>query len=154
MARRKHSARFIHSHRLLEARSLAMHVVIAAKIERHPTLLSVARKNMRRWQTRWQGRLPAWHQQWCRILKRPWPEIASIMTEPSEEGARLRQSSPFGGVLSAAERRRISDAFKLDASETLAAKRRDQWRRENADAIAEYNDLVKRSGTLVSRRTT
>jgi hypothetical protein len=45
-------------------------------------------------------------------MSRPWSEIAAIMTEPSEEGARLRQSSPFAGVLSATERRRIYEAFR------------------------------------------
>src|SRR5690348_5958041 len=41
------------SHRLLEARSLAMHAVIARKIERDPTLLSIAHRNLERWRIRW-----------------------------------------------------------------------------------------------------
>jgi hypothetical protein len=100
------------SHRLLEARSLAMHAVIAEKIQRDPRLLKVARDNLQRWRARWQEEPPAWHQEWSGIIERPWPEIAAIMTEPSEEGARLRQSSPFAGVLSVAERRRIYEAFR------------------------------------------
>lgn len=100
------------SHRLLEARSLAMHAVIAQKIERDPRLLDVPRNNLQRWSTRWEEEKPAWYQQWCGIMNRPWPEIAALITEPSEEAARLRQSSPFAGVLSAAERRRIYEAFR------------------------------------------
>lgn len=144
------------SHRSIEARSLAMHAVIAAKIDREPKLLVIARNNLKRWRTRWEGGAPAWHREWCQILTRPWPEIAAIMTEPSEEGARLRQSSPFAGVLSATERRRVYDAFKLDGNasdEKLSATLRDKWRRENAGAIAEYNDLVAKAtrtrGTLM-----
>lgn len=66
------------------------------------------------------------------------------MTEPSEEGARLRQSSPFAGVLSQTERRRIYDAFTLD----LDTSGRRKWLRENKDAITQYNDLVAKWGTF------
>jgi len=125
-----------------------MHAVIAAKIEREPKLLDIARNNLKRWRARSKGGAAAWHQEWCEILNRPWPEIAAIMTEPSEEGARLRQSSPFAGVLSAAERRRVYDAFRLEGNasdEKVAATRRGKWLRENAEAIAEYNDLVAKA---------
>ena len=101
------------SHRLLEARSLAMHAVIAQKIEKDPKLLEVPRNNLKRWNARWENNeAPAWYDEWRGIMNRPWLEIAAIITEPSEEGARLRQSSPFAGVLSAAERRRIYEAFR------------------------------------------
>lgn len=100
------------SHRLLEARSLAMHAVIAQKIERDPKLLNVPRNNLQRWSGRWENEAPAWYGEWRGIMNRPWAEIAAIITEPSEEGARLRQSSPFAGVLSAAERKRIYAAFR------------------------------------------
>lgn len=100
------------SHRLLEARSLAMHSVIAQKIERDPKLLDIPRNNLKRWSARWQDRAPAWHEEWRGIMNRPWREIAALITEPSEEAARLRQSSPFAGVLSAAQRRRIYEAFR------------------------------------------
>lgn len=101
------------SHRLLEARSLAMHAVIAEKIERDPNLLKIAHENLKRWRARWENQTPAWHQEWSGIMKRPWSEIAAIMTEPSAEGARLRQSTPFAGVLSTIERRRIYEAFRV-----------------------------------------
>ncbi len=100
-------------HRLLEARSLAMHAVIAQKIERNPKLLDTPRKNLQRWRARWQEQPPAWYEQWVGIMERPWSDIAAIITEPSEAGARLRQSSPFPGVLTVAERRRIYEAFRV-----------------------------------------
>jgi hypothetical protein len=101
------------SHRLHEARSLAMHAAIAHKIERDPALLEIARGNLHRWR-----RLdahqptPGWLKEWSAVLKKPWPEIASLMVEPSERAARLRQSSPFAGLLSAVERKRIYEAFR------------------------------------------
>lgn len=100
------------SHRLLEARSLAMHAVIARKIERDPKLLLIARGNIERWHARRGEQSPAWLSEWQEILNRPWEYIAALITEPSENGARLRQSSPFAGILTHQERRRIYEAFR------------------------------------------
>jgi hypothetical protein len=100
------------SHRLLEARSLAMHAVIARKIERDPKLLDVARRNLQRWRARWDAAPPAWFQEWGALLQQPWPRVAALIAEPSEEAARLRQSSPFAGVLTKSERDRIYEAFR------------------------------------------
>jgi hypothetical protein len=100
------------SHRLIEARSLAMHVMIAQKIERDASLLAVPRRNLERWFARWSDEPPSWMREWRALLERPWSEIAGIITEPSENGARVRQSSPFAGVLTPAERMRIYEAFR------------------------------------------
>lgn len=91
-----------------------MHAAIAQKIERDPKLLDVPRNNLKRWKARWENEAPAWYDEWCKIMDRPWPEIAAIITEPSEDGARLRQSSPFAGVLTPEERRRIYEAFRAE----------------------------------------
>ena len=101
------------SHRLQEARSLAMHVLIAHKIDRDPHLLEVARRNLARWMRRTSPESrPAWMATWAALLRRSWPEIAAHITALTEDGAQLRQSSPFAGVLTQAERRRIHDAFR------------------------------------------
>jgi hypothetical protein len=100
------------SHRLLEARSLAMHAVVARKIDRDPTLLAIPQNNIKRWSARWKDDAPAWFYEWQSLLKQPWQHIAALITEPSERAARLRQSSPFAGVLSNEERRRIYEAFR------------------------------------------
>ena len=100
------------SHRLLEARSLAMHAVIAAKIQRDPALLAIPRNNLDRWSARWKDSAPAWFYEWKEVLKQPWSRIAALITEPSERAARLRKSSPFAGVLSTEERRRIYETFR------------------------------------------
>ena len=100
------------SHRLLEARSLAMHAVIAAKIIRDPDLLAKPRDNIKRWSGRFGKNPPRWIGQWRSILALSYREIAALMTEPSEEAARLRQSSPFAGLLTTQERRRIYEAFR------------------------------------------
>jgi hypothetical protein len=101
------------SHRIHDARSLAMHVLIARKIERDPQLLEVARRNLARWKQQCApGPRPRWMRTWTALLRRPWPEIAARITALTEEGAQLRQSTPFAGVLTPAERRRIYDAFR------------------------------------------
>src|ERR1041384_3322324 len=100
------------SHRLVEARSLAMHAVIARKIERDPTLLAIAHRNLERWQARWKEEPPRWLNEWQEVLRQPWQHIAALITEPTEHGARLRQSSPFAGALSNEERWRIYEAFR------------------------------------------
>jgi len=100
------------SHRLLEIRSLALHAVIAAKIERDRTPIVIAQKNLDRWQARWKDTAPRWLGEWRAILQRPWKEVAAFITEMSEEAARMRQSTPFAGALTLRERRRIYDAFR------------------------------------------
>lgn len=99
------------AHRLAEARSIAMHALIAGKLACDPALLSKPRRNLENWSARW-SHPPRWVDEWRRILDRPWPQIAALMTEPSERAARLRQSSPFAGVLTPEERLRIYDAFR------------------------------------------
>lgn len=100
------------SHRLAEARSLAMHALIAERIARDPGKLDIARRNLDRWAERWGERRPQWLAEWQELLNRPWREIAALISEPSERAARLRQSSPFAGVLTPEERRRIYDALR------------------------------------------
>lgn len=99
-------------HRLIEARSLAMHCLIAQKIAADPALLEVARRNIESWRSRYGDSPPRALEEWSAILKRPWPEIASLLTDTGETATRLRQSSPFAGVLSQAERKRVYEAFR------------------------------------------
>jgi hypothetical protein len=99
-------------HRLHDLRSLAMHAVIAARINRNPTLLGIARRNLKRWRARFGAKPDRWWQEWDQLLRRPWSELAALLTDPHENATRLRQSSPFVGILTAPQRRRIYDAFR------------------------------------------
>jgi acyl-CoA reductase-like NAD-dependent aldehyde dehydrogenase len=100
------------SHRLLEARSLAMHAVIARKIERDPKLVEIAKRNVERWSAQRGDERLAWLNEWRELLNQPWQNIAALITELSENATRLRQSSPFTGILTQEERRRIYEAFR------------------------------------------
>ena len=99
-------------HRIIEARSLAMHCLIARKIEADRRLLAAARRNLEKWIARYGGGAPRALEEWREILGRPWPEIAALITDADEPAVRLRQSSPFAGVLTSAERRRVYEAFR------------------------------------------
>ena len=98
-------------HRVLDARSLAMHCKIAQKISRDPELLNVAKQNLARWRQKSAGEYPRYLEEWKDILDRPWMEVAGFITSTSDDAIRLRSSSPFAGVLSAEERKRIYEAF-------------------------------------------
>ena len=93
------------SHRWIDERSLALHEAVAARLEAQPDLLAVARANLERWlDTR---RVPALLE-WRDLLDRaPLPEVLALLRSPSDAAARLRQSSPFAGVLSPQERQTI-----------------------------------------------
>lgn len=100
------------SHRIHDARSLAMHTLIAERISRDPALLEIALSNLRRWSAQRQGLLPAALAEWQPLLAQPWPQLAALLSEQSERAVRLRQSSPFAGILSPEERRRIREAIR------------------------------------------
>ena len=100
------------SHRVLEARSLAMHVLAVRKIARDPALLGRARRTLQRWRARYPDGGPAALTEWARLLARPWPEVAALATAQTEEAARLRQSSPLATLLTQAERKRVYEAFR------------------------------------------
>jgi hypothetical protein len=106
------SVRRFSDHRILDARSLAMHCKIAQKISRDPELLELARNNVSRWDAKLGGKGRGYLGEWIDILNRPWPEIAELITSMSEDATRLRSSSPFAGVLDADERGQIYAAFR------------------------------------------
>lgn len=84
---------------------------IVEKIDNDPQRrgLEKARATCRRWYS--ERPMPAIFE-WLQILERPWEEIREILLDPSEEGQRLRQSDPFCGILTPAERRGIYKAHE------------------------------------------
>ena len=99
-------------HRILDARSLAMHCRIVQKISRDPRLLRKAKSNLSRWSAKIDGPKPRYLKEWQEILEKPWPTIAEMMTSMSEDAIRLRSSSPFAGILNEKEREQIYAAFR------------------------------------------
>jgi hypothetical protein len=99
-------------HRIIEARSLAMHCLVAQKIEFKPTLLKQVKKTLETWRSRYEDDMPRALDDWHAILQRPWPQIAHFITDSGERATRLRQSTPLAGVLTTDERERVYAAFR------------------------------------------
>jgi hypothetical protein len=87
----------VSDHHKIDLRSLALARAVSEKIDRDPTILN----RVREWTAAQDA--PAYIE-WESILRNSWPEIRNALLDPSEEGKRLRQSSPFVGVLSPQER--------------------------------------------------
>ncbi|HKB84169.1 MAG TPA: hypothetical protein VKD04_13325 [Burkholderiales bacterium] len=99
-------------HRILDARSLAMHCLAAAKIEQDRALLREVEKTFDGWRARYKAEIPPALEEWRLLLERPWAEVSAVITDLGERAARLRQSSPFSTILTSVERERIYDAFR------------------------------------------
>jgi len=99
-------------HHILDARSLALHCKIKRKIDQNPDFLETPRRNLARWSESASGPVPAYINEWREILDQPWPDVAVFITSFSDEAVRLRQSSPFAGVLNPKERKQVYDAFR------------------------------------------
>lgn len=93
----------IGSQRFIDLVALDYHRLVAARLQADPaTVLREARENLQRW-------LPV-HKgsgsqlallEWQQLLEtKTVPELIAIITEDSEEGQRLRSSTPFAGYLS------------------------------------------------------
>jgi hypothetical protein len=91
------------THEQIDQRSLALARAVVDVIDRDPSRrgLEHARSTCRRWIL--QNPSPAM-EEWGRLLERDWQAIRLWLLDPGEEGRRLRQSSPFCGVLSPRER--------------------------------------------------
>ena len=102
------------SHELTEEISLEMGRRVAARLRQQPDLLRVAHDNLARW-TRLNARAPSLlrcYREWEEILKRPLEDICRLLSSDREEGRRLRQNSPFAGVLSAREVWELKQRFR------------------------------------------
>lgn len=104
---------------MIDERSLAFDRLTATKLAADPSLLEVARKNLDRWMQTSSPQVRPVLLEWRRILARPVGEIVATLLDESPRGRQLRQSSPFAGVLSSAERTAILKEFQ--SRESVAA---------------------------------
>jgi hypothetical protein len=98
---------FLMGHDLIDRRSLELNRLVAEKIRRQPELMDLVRNRLER--TLSESRLSESSKdalrEWQTILStHSLNEVLEILTEDSDEGRRLRQSSPFSGILSQRER--------------------------------------------------
>lgn len=99
-------------HRVLDARSLALHCAVVRHVARDASLLGRARRTLARWLARYPSAPPRALLEWQTLLTKPWPRVAAEVTAQGERATRLRQSSPLAPLLPTEERRRIYAAFR------------------------------------------
>jgi hypothetical protein len=116
MERQREAARSLHiaddlkgddrsaTHDRARARNLAYHRAVARRLRR--TMVDEARHVLFRWRA--EGRIADYYaDRWAEILNRPIREIRQTLVGIGPEADDLRQTSPFAGLLSEPERRRI-----------------------------------------------
>ena len=85
-------------------RSLAYHRALARSLDRK--MVDAALRQV--WKWRLQGRIDAHYaERWERVLRGPVADVRNAISEDSQDAGDLRQSSPFAGMLSEPERRKL-----------------------------------------------
>jgi hypothetical protein len=108
-----------HDHIRIEERSIALHRAIADRIRKNPRLMDKARKNLQKYldQFAQENRTaPKSLTEWQDILtNRPGEAVLEFLVSSGETAGRLRQSSPFAGILTPKERWKIYEAYRPGA---------------------------------------
>jgi len=93
-------------HQLHETRSLRMHRMVAERFRQEPgEVIQFGLMNLERW--RQQGVDCDDFNVWTNLLFGPSFGLVEALTSASEEAVRLRQSSPFAGIIPEETRRKI-----------------------------------------------
>jgi hypothetical protein len=94
-----------------QRRSLWIAYAVAGRIVNDPEhVLNVARDRL----AHLEGRANRWTREWDRLLGGDLEFVLQALTSTSQRSRELRQNSPFAGVLSAAERERVLNAFNRE----------------------------------------
>lgn len=90
------------NHTVHDSISLELARQIASGLLQHPEWIDFARANLERWSRMNSGApsLLRCYKEWEKILERDVSEICAVLTAETDEGQRLRQNSPFAGILS------------------------------------------------------
>ena len=92
------------THQEIDERSLAMHRLVAARIEQDPAMFVKAKATLARWRNCVSTSSQPWLDEWERLMDRGVEACLAEALEDSQKAAALRKSSPFSGVLSNRER--------------------------------------------------
>ena len=99
MRRLTRRGRMKNPHDRNERFSLLLHRELIRAIETDAGVLTRARRNILRWQALHGHAVQAWDE-WLKLLDSGVEAVLKAMLDEGEEGARLRQSSPFAGIIS------------------------------------------------------
>jgi len=92
-------------HAFHDAVSLEIARRIAQGLPEHPEWLDFARRNLERWSRLNQSApsLLRCYEEWRQLLTRPVGDLCAALIAETDEGQRIRQNSPFAGILSPRE---------------------------------------------------
>ena len=103
-------------HIRIDERSIALHRAVAERIRGNPKLMEEAVKNLQRYLQQFfsEGRKPVSSLlEWQELLEnQSLEQVLEFMVSDSERARRLRQSSPFAGILTPQERWRIYETYR------------------------------------------
>ncbi len=99
-------------HRLIDERSLAFERLVARKLRENPALLNKARNNLQRWLSTCSPSVRPALIEWQNLVDSPFDVLLSTLEAEDERSTRLRQSSPFCGIISQEERTAIIKEFQ------------------------------------------
>lgn len=94
-----------------------MHRAIADELREDPAMLRIAHDNLDRWSLSNRHFQP-YFDAWRELLKGPLEDLLVLLVEDSERMAAMRQTAPFAGVLSPAERWAIYERFESKTADT------------------------------------
>jgi hypothetical protein len=88
----------VFTHQQIDARILAMIRLCVSKVDADPSLLQ------KLWDSSTRIADHRIREHWNRLRSLPWSELREMLLAENEAGAELRQTAPFGGFLTNAER--------------------------------------------------
>ena len=94
-------------HSAIDARSLEMDRLIAERLRKDPVVLAKARAVLHKWLGSCDASVRPALEEWRAILEGPLSGVLATLAGEDEKSTRLRQSSPFCGILTPAERTAI-----------------------------------------------
>lgn len=103
------------SHLDIDRRSLELARAVVARIDSDPERRGLERARQTCARRLHSAPAPAL-EEWSRLLSGDWDGIRSMLLDEGEDGQRRRQSNPFTGVLSPAERWEILCRFRDESS--------------------------------------
>ena len=101
-------------HSAIDARSLEMDRLIARRLRENPAVLEKARGVLAKWMMSCDASVRPVFDEWRVILDGPLEAVVAALEGEDEKSVRLRQSSPFCGILTPAERTAILMSHRHD----------------------------------------
>jgi hypothetical protein len=109
----------MNKHCYIDERSLAFDRLTAQKLLAEPALVNRGLANLERWLNTCSPSVRPVFLEWRSLLNGPLEVVIAILLSRDEYACRLRQSSPFAGLLTTAERTSIIKHFH--SRESLSA---------------------------------